>query len=355
MTPEWREAVLSPPLHTADVPGIGGRLRARLEDFEVIEIPAYDPDGGSGHVLVQMRKRGLATHEAIDLVARACSVSPRDVGYAGRKDRDAVTEQRLSFPASAVPGLAAFTHPQIELGPPQPHSHKLKMGHLRANRFRIVVRDLAVDVVEARRRIDAKVAALQTEGGAPNTFGPQRFGREGAGLDRGLAAIRNGRGGPRGNMIVAAGQAGLFNLYSAVRRQRGAWRRVLLGDVLQKTDTGGLFDCSDPIVDGARFDAGQLVVTGPMFGSRMRSATPSTPAAELEAEVLAIAGIEASALKALGNAARGTRRGLTMPLDAVEVGIATAEDNLSRGVCIAFALPAGGFATTVCSELMGSI
>jgi tRNA pseudouridine13 synthase len=257
------------------------------------------------------------------------------------------------LPASAAPALATFTHPDLELGPPHPHSHKLRMGHLRANRFRIVVRD--VDLEHARARIDAKLARLHAEGGVPNTFGPQRFGHAGISLDRGLAALRRGKGGARGNMVVAAGQAGLFNLYTVLRRRQGSWRRVLLGDVLQKTDTGGLFECSDTAVDQARLDAGELVITGPMFGSRMRGATPSTPSAALEAEVLVTAGIEGSALGALGRAARGTRRSLTMRMDGFEVGMARAEDNLSAGVCIAFALPAGGFATTVCAELQGPI
>lgn len=343
-----RDSMLSPPPLTGDLPGIGGTLRTRLEDFEVVEIPAYGPDGGSGHVLVQMRKRGLATHEAIEIVARACGVSPRDVGSAGRKDRDAVTEQWLSFPADAASRLAAFSHPDIELGPPHPHSHKLRMGHLRANRFRIVVRELAVDVAEAMRRIEEKLARLRSCGGAQNVFGPQRFGHEGRSLDRGLEAMRAGRGGARGNMIVAAGQAALFNLYVATRRAAGLWQRVLVGDVLQKTATGGLFECTDAAVDQARLDAGELQITGPMFGSKMRCATPSTPAADLEANVLAAAGVTTDALGALGRAARGTRRALTMPVD-IEVCDATTE--AGTALSIAFALPAGGFATVVCAEL----
>jgi tRNA pseudouridine13 synthase len=126
---------------------------------------------------------------------------------------------------------------------------------------------------------------------------------------------------------------------------------VLPGDVLQKTDTGGLFDCTDAATDQARLDAGELVVTGPIFGSRTRCAPPSTPAAALEDDALALAAIERSALAALGRSARGTRRPLTMPLRAVEVGEVEPDGLLGPGVSIAFALPAGGYATTLLREL----
>jgi tRNA pseudouridine13 synthase len=342
----FRAELVEPPLWTADLPGIGGRLRTQPEDFVVREIPAYPPDGGAGHVFVSMRKRGVSTHDAMAAVGRACGVAPRDIGSAGRKDRDAVTEQWLSLPAQATAAIATFSHPDIELGPPHPHSHKLRMGHLRGNAFELTIREIAVDFDEARRRVAAKVARLHELGGVPNLFGPQRFGKGGVSLDRGLEAMRRGKGGARGNMIVAAGQAGLFNLYALLRREQ--WRTVLAGDVLKKADTGGLFTCADPAADQPRLQRGEVLITGPIFGSRTRRAQRGTPAAALEEETLALAGVDEGALQALGKRAQGTRRALTMPLPTVEVA-GTPDGALH----VSFALRSGGYATTVCGELMG--
>ena len=342
----FRAEVIEPPLWTADLPGIGGRLRTHPEDFVVRELPAYPTDGGEGHVFVLLRKRGMSTHDAVAAVGKACGVAPRDIGTAGRKDRDAVTEQWMSLPAAAREAVGRFSHEQIELGLPQPHSHKLRMGHLKGNAFELMIRELDVDVDEAQRRVEAKLQRLTELGGVPNLFGPQRFGRGGTSLDRGLEAVRRGRGGARGNMIVAAGQAGLFNLYALLRRDR--WRTVLLGDVLKKSDTGGLFTCADPAADQPRLDRGEVLITGPIFGSRTRRAERDTPAAALEAETLAVAGVEESALVALGKRAQGTRRALTMP--AGDVLVSAAPDGALR---VSFTLRSGGYATTLCGELMG--
>lgn len=350
--PSWRPAVLQPPSLTEDLPGIGGRLRARPEDFAVEEIPAYEPDGRSdGHLFVQMTKHCLSTHAALRELADALDIDVRDLGSAGRKDTVAVTTQWISVPAAVGPALAGFHHPQIELGPAHPHGSKLKTGHLHGNRFELTVRDLACDLETALLRVQAKLARLRDAGGLPNVYGPQRFGRHGDSLDRGLKAVAAGKGGPRGNMIVAAGQAGLFNLTWCLRRARGIEGRVLEGDLLKKRDTGGLFYCDDPQTDQERFDAGLVDITGPIFGSKMRAPPEGTAADALEKEVLEIAGVRPTALRALGKRAMGTRRVLRVALGPVELHVAKPEEGLSEGLTLRFQLPAGSFATTLLAEL----
>ncbi len=357
MIARWRQEILTPTPLTADLPGCGGRLRCRPEDFEVREIPSYAPDGRDGHLLVRLHKRQMATHDAVAEVARQIGVSPREIGVAGRKDRDAVTEQWISVPAHAADALRRFAHPQIRLGPAEPHGHKLRMGHLRGNRFRIVIRALEVPIPRAIERVHAKVGRIAHAGGLFNVYGPQRFGKEGAMLERGLAAIAAGRGGPRGNMTVAAGQSALFNLWVAMRRDAGLDARVLLGDVLVKTDTGGMFSSEDPETDQARLDAGEVAITGPVFGSRMRAPPAGTPAARLELEALHEAGIASRALAALGRRAQGSRRRLRVLPDVVEVEPAAGDPDadLEPGIVVSFALPAGSYATTLCAELMDGL
>ncbi len=351
---DWRARILEPALATAELPGIGGRLRSCADDFAVDEIPAYAADGRpGGHALVQLRKRGLATDEAVELLARALGIPAREIGVAGRKDRDAVTRQWISVPARALPALATFRHDAIELGEPALHSHKLRTGHLHGNRFTLVVRALACPVPEAIDRVAAKLRALDELGGLVNAYGPQRFGPDGKNLDRGLFALRGGRGGARGNMIVAAGQAALFNLYLELRRDRGLLRRALVGDVLKRTSSGGLFTCTDPPTDDLRLSAGELVVTGPIFGSRTMTPPEGSPADLLEREVLATAGVDAAALHALGRAAVGTRRPLVVPLASACVSLAAATDDHEVGVRVEVTLPAGSYATQLCRELQG--
>ncbi|MBC8074319.1 MAG: tRNA pseudouridine(13) synthase TruD, partial [Deltaproteobacteria bacterium] len=202
-------------------------------------------------------------------------------------------------------------------------------------------------------RAAAKLAALERAGGLCNAFGPQRFGHDGRNLDRGLAELRRGRGGARGNMIVAAGQAALFNLYLELRRERGLLRRALVGDVLKRTDSGGLFTCSEPEHDDARLLAGELVVTGPIFGSRTMSPPPGSDAAALEHDVLAIAGVDEDALLELGRAALGTRRPLLVSLVDANLSHAAVHPVHGDGMHIAVTLPAGSFATQLCAELQG--
>lgn len=337
-----------PPLQTADLPGVGGAIRRRPEDFRVCEIPAYDPDGRSGaHLLLVLTKRGVGSEDAVAEVARQLGVPRPEVGLAGLKDKDAVTEQWISLPAAAAPRLSQFVHPDMSLGPAHPHGNKLRRGHLRGNRFTIVVRELAVGADEALARCRAKVERLRALGGLDNLYGEQRFGSDN--LARGLAALARARRRGRADFLLSAGQSALFNLYLLERRARGLMREVLGGDILKKTATGGLFECTDPATDKARLDAGELLITGPMFGSKMRAPGPDTPAGALEAEILARAEIDLIALQGLGHTLEGTRRPLQVAPFAVEMELA--RDDFGPGVSLSFELPSGSYATALLREL----
>lgn len=321
----------------------------------VEEIPAYAPNGQAGaHLLLTMTKQGLSSEEAVRALAEHLQLDRRLLGMAGRKDRDAITTQWVSVPADAEARLASFEHPAIRLGPARPHGNKLRTGHLRGNRFDLVIRQLAVEPAEAVARARDTLSALRARGGLANLYGPQRFGTKGHQLDRGLDALRRGHGGKRGNLAVAAGQAGLFNLYAWIRRERDLWRTVLMGDVL-KTTRGGLFECEDPAVDQARLDAGELSITGPIYGSRMASPSAGTTAAMLEAEVLAVAGIEPAALSRLGRKVAGTRRVLAVTVEpvALEPAQAVPTEGLGPGLRLRFGLPPGSYATQLCREIQG--
>jgi tRNA pseudouridine13 synthase len=355
LTDALLEQILAPPRETEDLPDLGGIIRARPEDFVVEEIPAYDSDGRPGHLLLDLRKRLLTTEEAVRELAHQLKVPRAEIGLAGLKDRDAVTRQRVSVPDRAGPALASFTHPGIELGPAEPHSHKLRRGHLRGNRFVLVVRGFELELELAEARARAKLERLTT-GGLRNYYGGQRFGKDGRNVAPGLAALA-GKGPRRAkaDLVVSAGQSALFNLYLAERARRGLLDRVLVGDILQKRETGGMFESSDAVADQARLDAGELVVTGPMFGSKTRSPSPETPAAALEQAILAHARLTPAKLARLGRKVPGARRQLRVWPEQVGLTLAPEcpEPRLSPGLELSFILPPGSYATVLIRELCG--
>ena len=361
------ELLMKPPRITEDLPGIGGRLRSRPEDFVVREIPAYSADGTLGsHLLLTLKKCNLSTEDALREVARGCRIARSELGLAGLKDRHAITEQQISAPATAAAALASFRHPQIELGPAKPHSHKLRRGHLRGNVFELTIRDLAVEQSLALDRLDAKIAALRAAGGLHNLYGVQRFGADGRNIRRGLALLAEGaRRRRKADFLVSAGQSALFNLYVLERHARGLSRRVLAGDILKKTDSGGLFTCDDPEVDQERFDAGEIGLTGPIFGGRMMAPPPDSAAGKLELAILERVGLAPSALSALGKKIPGTRRPCQLRLGELQIRPATAVElasqdqqphnpsQLAEGLQICFRLPAGSYATQFTHEIQG--
>lgn len=347
-----RATMLAPSAATADLPGIGGRLRARHEDFVVDEIAAYPANGEPDrHLLVRFEKRGLSSMAAVKELAQLCDVPAREIGVAGRKDTAAVTRQWISMPIEAAPALERVEHGAIRVLEFHPHGQKLRTGHLRGNQFEIVVRDLAVPIETALERTRVKLEAIARQGGLENLYGPQRFGCGGNNLDRGLQLLAFGRLDRRNTFVASAGQAGLFNLYVAMRREQGAMRRLLLGDLLRKRASGGLFYVDDLEVEQARFDEGEVELTGPIHGAKTRRPPAGTASAQLEEEVLRRVGLSIAQLKAHGKRLPGSRRVVQLDLTEVLVDEAPAVEGLAAGLRLRFTLPAGSFATQLTREL----
>lgn len=316
---------------TSDLPGVGGRLRAEPEDFRVWERPAYEPCGEGPHRYFDLTKRGDSTPFAVEGLARQLGVPARDIGYAGLKDRHAVTTQRISLPA-AVDWTPAADR-LVDLGL---HTNKLKRGHLWGNRFEVRVRDVHPDGLA---RAQAIAARLTAEGWA-NFYGVQRFSRDNAEQGRRILAGEKFRG-PRwkADLLVASVQSELFNLCLLERIQEGAFARILSGDVCAKLPAGGMF-VGQPETEQERLERFEISYTGPIFGSRMRAAEGA--AAELEARVLAAAGLTLQSFRA-----PGSRRRCRLPFaGSVE---ADGADLLFR-----FELPAGSYATVLLGEFMKS-
>ena len=159
---------------TGAVPGIGGVLKQRDEDFIVEELPAYEPCGEGEHLYLFVEKRHMATMHAVRLLAEHFGVKREAVGFAGLKDKVGITTQHFSIhlPGKKDSDFTSFAHPNIGVLWMDRHTNKLRRGHLAGNRFVIRVREAGVGKVVYAHKSLAMLAAM----GAPNRIGVQRFG-----------------------------------------------------------------------------------------------------------------------------------------------------------------------------------
>jgi tRNA pseudouridine13 synthase len=369
------------PYLTAELPGISGTIKAIPEDFEVEEIPAYEPSGAGDQLFLWIQKRGVAAEELTRHIARALEIHTGDVGVAGLKDRQAVTRQWISVPRSAESRVTAINSADIRVLDARPHTQKLRTGHLRGNRFRILIRDVPPDAVARVQPI----REMLERSGLPNFFGEQRFGRDRETAALGLGLLRGDRTPLPGHwsrkrflrkLALSAGQAVLFNRYLARRMADGLLHTVLDGDVMFKlrkgdrsnlceapfgpfrqigpvpfseraihdTDRGGIFYVTDRAAEQLRFDRRETVHAGPIYGSRTFAAHGE--AAAREAAILAEAGVNASQLRGFGKLLSGTRRANLVFL--VDLNITP----LPHGLEFRFTLPAGSYATVLLAEFL---
>ena len=340
---------LNSPLRiTADLPGVGGRIKVRPEDFAVREIPVYLPSGEGDHLFLRLTRQGQTTRQVVDDLARLLKVKSSEIGTAGQKDKQAVTTQTFSINLST----AELTRDPDEvirlvgdnlavtIESADRHNNKLKTGHLLGNRFTILVRD-AVD--DALPRAEA-IKKVLLEKGLPNLYGRQRFGAAGQNVDRGRQALTRTKGKKTwlDKFTLNALQSAMFNDYLAQRMARGWFGRILAGDVVKKTDTGGVFIVEDEQTDQNRFQAGEIIFTGPIYGKKMRWAKGEP--GELEKEILEESGV---GLDQLAKARlMGSRRPGIVRLD--DIGIEPA----AEGMVFTFNLPKGGYATVLLDEFM---
>lgn len=325
-------------------PSTGGHIGTAPEDFCVDEVPLYPFSGAGEHLYVRVEKRGLTTRQALDAIARAAGVPARDVGSAGLKDRHAVTTQWLSLPARTAGDPAGWSLPEgLRVVESTLHGNKLRTGHLAGNRFRIRLVGVSADAPEVARALLERLSAE----GLPNAFGPQRFGRGGDNLARGLAFLRgtSGRRPPpfEQKLLASALQSDVFNRYLDLRRALGL-SAPIEGEVLRLAGAGATFVVEDPEREAPRLASRDVLLTGPMVGPRGGRARGR--ALDLEQAAVAAAGLEPADLAALARHAEGTRRDLLVfPADLALESATPGE------LVLSFSLPAGSYATELVRQL----
>lgn len=341
---------------TSDLPGIGGVIKERPEDFIVEEQPLYQPAGEGEHCYLFIEKTGIDTPEMIKIVSQHFGVRERDVGVAGQKDAHAVTRQLVSIhtPGKTVESFPMLQHPSLGVLWVDMHTNKLRMGHLKSNRFSIRIRGVEMTTAPQVLAIVRKLEQL----GVPNRFGVQRFGSRGDNHVLGRAILtgesRRKFGVGRRRLFLNALQSAVFNEVLDRRIESGTLGSLAEGDLAWKHDSGSVFAVDAEVLGNPdtqeRLDALAISPSGPMWGEKMSRASGSVE----EAEIAALAKFELTpedfAKSFHSKLVPGVRRPLRTPITDCEVegGI----DEHGGYVRLAFDLPAGSYATAVLREVM---
>lgn len=336
MIPHWPRA--------GGEPAASAVLRRSPADFRVDEQLGFEPEGSGEHVFLRLEKRLLTTAQLVQRVSELSGVHPRDIGYSGLKDRHAETRQWLSV------GLAGRAEPawreleaagDVRLLAVARHRRKLKTGVHRANRFEIVLRQVAGDEASLRAGL-ARVAAR----GVPNYFGEQRFGRGGNNIAAARGWADSGGRLPRArrSLYLSTLRALLFNAALAERVEAGDWGRVIDGDVCVLLGSRSVFTCERVDADiEARAGQGDISPGLPLWGAGAPMAAGD--ALSRQRAVLTNYAGECDFLE---------RRGLSLEYRTARVF----PDDFSWEFCdhdalrLQFSLPAGSFATALLAELV---
>lgn len=241
------------------------RIRTEPADFQVYERLAFEPEGCGDHVFLQIRKTGENTDWVARQLAHFCQVSPKEVGYAGKKDRHAVTEQWFSvhLPGRAPLSWSLFETDSIKVLQTVKHTRKLRLGSLTGNRFVIRLREVT-DPADLQRRVE------KIRHGVPNYFGEQRFGHHYGNLDKGAALIAGKlkeRQRHKKGLYISAVRSFLFNQLVSARLEQQLFTHCMPGDVLMIHGSQSCFsyDAADSTLE-QRLAHAELHLTAAMWG-----------------------------------------------------------------------------------------
>ena len=275
-------------------------FKQNKDDFCVTEVPLYEFSGEGEHLVIKIRKKDLATWDAIEILANFLGCRPRDIGYAGLKDKNALTIQSISVHKQYEEKLKSFEHKNIKILGTTYHNNKIKVGHLKGNNF--FIRLKRVTVPEGRKI--EQVLKTIAQNGIPNYFGFQRLGNDGDNYIKGKEIIDGTRTEKRRNlkqMYVNAYQSFLFNSWLSSRielskliasfepkeiyekvnlpldivknmKKQAHPFKLLQGDLMSHYPFGKIFHVEDMTVEAEKFNLKDRVATGLLAGKRVKRA-----------------------------------------------------------------------------------
>lgn len=323
------------------LPAGTGKIRMVPEDFIVEEILSFTPSGSGEHSFLQIQKRGENTEYIARQLAQFAKVRQRDIGYAGLKDRHALTTQWFSvwLPGVAEPDWRAFNTDGVQVLQHIRHARKLKRGVLAANRFTIIIRDWGGEVNKAEEKLN-----LIKANGLPNYYGEQRFGYQGQNVNKAATMFNGWRvNREQRSLYLSAARSYLFNKILAIRVKNGAWNRALTGDIFQFDRSKSYFKSQQP--DAEIFDrlaAKTIHPTGALWGK----GEPDMCGEALSIEQGVIGEYRELAEGLINAGIESDRRALRVNVDDLSWFVNPGRIELS------FSLPAGSYATALLRELI---
>ncbi len=279
-------------------------------DFVVEEMPLYDFSGEGEHLVLFVRKKGLSTLELVSIIAKYLGIQNKEIGYAGLKDKHAMTKQYISLHKKHEAKMDDFKHEDIKILSKTYHNNKVRIGHLSGNRFYIKLKK--VNPTSAKK-IDEALKNIAMFG-MPNFFGYQRFGTDGNNHIDG-EKIAKGEKKERNvkvkKLLISAYQSHLFNLWLSRRLEINALVqkfeikdlepllnmpndelakmkaqthpfKLISGDIMEHYPYGRLFDFDGSEHDFKRFNEKDISVTGLLCGKKARLASDSARVIEKE-------------------------------------------------------------------------
>ena len=352
------------PFITQNLKGIGGKLKETSESFIVEEVPVYEACGEGEHLFVNLTKEGLNTKEVVDKLRELFSLKREDVGVAGLKDREARTSQTISlrfgnYSSVDLEKIKEQIEEQfldkgkkrVQVNWFKKHNNKLRPGHLLGNRFKIFVSELNCGLDEAEKRAE-KIIDKIIEGGLPNYYGEQRFGQDGDNWQRGLDILNEKQkiyDKWLRSFLLSSVQSYLCNLYLKERILQEKYSKLMDGDVVKKTDTGGVFVVEKENLkrEQERFDKREIVFTCPIYGDNLMQGKENTEAKMFEDKILEMVEIKKENMKYLSDGLR--RQGILL---FKKGDIVVEKDGKKNGLWFSFFLPKGSFATVLLREVM---
>lgn len=328
--------------HVYGSPSGTGKLRSIPEDFIVHEHLAFEPSGAGEHVFLQIQKTGENTDYVARQLARHAKVRQRDIGYAGLKDRHAVTTQWFSvwLPGKSEPDWSAFETDHIKVLQSIRHARKLKRGVLSANGFQVTIRDWQGD-----REKTIEQLMLIKDNGIANYYGEQRFGNQGQNVNKALAMFRGERvNREQCSLYLSAVRSYLFNQILSIRVAAKTWNQALAGDTFMFDGSQSCFKSQVPDAEILRrVEAKTIHPAGVLWGK-----------GEIDVAGDALA-IENKAIAAHNELADGlTASGVEKARRPLRVAVQNLEWQFldQTTLQLRFNLPAGSYATSLLRELI---
>ncbi len=279
---------------------INFHFRQSPDTFVVEEVPLYTFSGEGEHLILKVRKKNLSTWQLLQHISEQAGVKIKDIGYAGLKDKNALTYQYVSINKKYEESLKRLEHPQIKIMETTRHGNKIRLGHLKGNRF--FIRLKKVSPVDAKR-IDEVLKIIEREG-MPNYFGYQRFGIEGDNWQAGkqiVEGVKKERNKRLRRLLINAYQSHLFNLWLSKRveqsrlikafdskelkdildlpsgiidelKKQERFFKILPGDIAMHYPFGKIFYVEDTRAEAQRFLDRQISPTGLLPGKKVKRA-----------------------------------------------------------------------------------